>query len=787
MRALDRKLWRDLFLMKGQVLTISLVVACGVAAFVASLATYDSLAWTQQNYYRSSRFADVFAGAKRAPRSLLERIAAIPGVAEAEGRVVEDVTLDVPGAAEPLVGRLIGLPESGMPRLNRLHLRLGRLPDPARPNEVAVSEGFAAAHGLKPGDRLSAVLNGRWQAFDVVGVALSPEYIFALRGGVPLPDDRRFGVLWLSQSGLAAAFSMEGAFNDVVLRLAPGAIEAQVIDRLDRLLEGYGGLGAYGRSEQLSNRFINDELNEQEVMAGTIPVIFLGVAVFLLNVVLTRIIGMQREQIGALKAVGYGNLAVGLHYLKLVLSIVMVGALLGVALGAGFGRLMTASYTLFFRFPALSFRLDPWLILAALSVSALSASAGAAAALWRVVSLSPAEALRPPSPPVFGRSRLERLGLMSGLSPRARMIARNIARRPWRAGATVFGIALALPVLVVALFWQDALDYMVDVQFAAAERNDAVVAFAQPLSLAAARELARLPGVLQVEAWRGVPVRLAAAHHRYRTAIIGLPEGGELRRLLEADLSEVPMPAEGMLLTDRLAERLGVGLGDKLQLDVLEGERVRREVVVVGLVNDMLGLSAYMDIAALNRLLGEGETISAAALKIDPLAAGAVYARLKLLPQVATVTIKRASIQTFKETTAKFILVFSGILTAFAVVIAVGVVYNNARIALSERSWELASLRVLGFSRGEVSLLLLGELALEILIAIPLGMALGYLFVRSLLKLYDTEMFRIPLVIEARTFAWAALAVLASALVSALIVRHRIDHLDLVGVLKTRE
>ncbi len=787
MSTLDNKLWRDLGLMKGQVLTISLVVACGVAAFVGSLATYDSLAGSRERYYESSRFADVFASAKRAPRPLIERIAAIPGVAEAEARVVEDVTLDVAGVAEPLVGRLIGLPESGMSRMNRLYLRMGRLPDALRPNEVAVSEGFAAAHGLKPGASLSAVVNGRWQTFDVVGVVLSPEYIVALRGGDPLPDDRHFGVFWLSQAGLSAAFSMEGAFNDVVLRLTPGAIEAQVIDELDRLLDDYGGLGAYGRSEQMSHRFINDELREQWVMASTIPVIFLGVAVFLLNVVLTRTIGMQREQIGALKAVGYYNRTVGLHYLKLVLLIVVVGALLGVALGVWFGQMMTASYTQFFRFPVLAFRLDPWLPVAAVLAAALSASAGAATAVWRVVALSPAEALRPPAPLAYRRSLLERMGLLSRTTPQVRMIARNIARRPWRAFATVFGIAMALPVLMVALFWQDALDYMIDVQFAASERGDVVVAFGRPLSLSAARELTRLPGVLRVDEWRGVPVRLSAAHHKYRTAILGLPEHGELRRLLTADLAEIPLPAEGMLLTDRLADRLGVKVGDKLQLAVLEGDRVKREVTVVGLVNDMLGLSAYMDISALNRLLGEGETISAAALKIDPVAAGEVYARLKLLPQVATVAIKKGSIRTFKETTAKFILVFSGILSLFAAVIAVGVVYNNARIALSERSWELASLRVLGFTRGEVSLLLLGALAAEILVAIPLGMGMGYFFVLMLLKLYDTEMFRIPMVIAPSTYAWAALAVLASALVSALIVRHRIDHLDLVGVLKTRE
>jgi putative ABC transport system permease protein len=773
--------------MKGQVATIAVVVACGVAVFVASLATYDSLRWTQQSYYASARFAHVYAQVKRAPNALVPQIRELPMVTEVEPRIVYDVTLDVPYLSAPAVGRIIGVPASGQPRLNRLYLRRGRLIEPGRANEVVISDSFATANQLHPGATLTAILNGRREALHVVGVVLSAEYIFALRGGEALPDDRQFGVLWMEESVLAAAFNMEGAFNNVILLLAPRASEAAVIDRLDRLLEPYGGLGAHGRDQQVSHRFVNDEISQQGAMATTMPPIFLGIAAFLLNIVLSRIVGTQREQIAALKALGYDDWAIGAHYLKFVCVIVTLGAVGGGVLGAWLGRLMTVNYVQFFHFPTLVFRLQPWVPVLATGVSLLAAVVAAFAAVRRVVQLAPAEAMRPPAPPRYRRSWIEQFWLLRRLSAQGRMVLRNMVRRPWRTALTIVGIALAAPILVLALFWQDALEYMIAVQFFAIERGDVTVTFTDPVSKRAQGEIARLPGVLRTEGFRVVPVRLRAGHRSYRTGIVGLPQHAVLRRVLDANLRALPLPAEGVLLTDRLGERLGLGPGDVVTVETLEGTRVRRDVVVSQLVSDLVGMAAYMQVGALNRLMSEGDVISAVSLSVDRRETDALYARLKELPKVATVNIKRAALRSFTETTMTFILVFTGIMMIFAVAIAVGVVYNNARVALAERTWELASLRVLGFTRAEVSAMLLYELAIELLAAIPLGLWIGYLIVVFLSARHQTETFRIPPVIAPRTYAIAAVIILAAGVISALIVRRRIDRLDLVSVLKTRE
>ena len=230
---LDRKLLRDVWNLKGQALAISLVIGAGVAMFIMYLSTFHSLRLTQQTYYDRYRFADVFAGMTRAPLHLRERIAEIAGVARVDTRVVVDVTLDVPDLAEPASGRLIGIPIPRQPTLNDLFLRRGRFPAPGVADETVVSEAFAIKRSINPGDRIGAIVNGRRRELEIVGIALSPEYIYAIRPGELIPDDSRFGVFWLDNRGLAAAFDMEGGFNSLALTLQPGASEPDVIASLD--------------------------------------------------------------------------------------------------------------------------------------------------------------------------------------------------------------------------------------------------------------------------------------------------------------------------------------------------------------------------------------------------------------------------------------------------------------------------------------------------------------------------------------------------------------------------
>jgi putative ABC transport system permease protein len=787
MRKLDRKMLRDLWTIREQALAIAAVIGCGVATFVMALSTLHSLQLTQQTYYDRYRFADVFTHLKRAPLSLIQRIEAIPGVSRADPRIVMDVTLDVAGMPEPAVGRLISIPETREPALNGVYLRRGRYLEPGRTDEVLVSEGFADAHGFQPGDQVAAIINRRKKLLKIVGVALSPEYIYLVRAGGLLPDDKRFGVFWMGRRPLEAAFDMDGAFNDVSLLLMPGANLQEVLRRLDHLTEPYGGTGAYPRKDQVSHQLLSNEMQQLRAMSLIAPTIFLSVAAFLLNVVIARIIVAQREQIAALKAFGYTNVDIGKHYIKLVLLITVIGTILGVIFGTYIGRNLTNIYARFYRFPILKFSLSPDTVILALFISASAAVAGSMGAVRRAVKLPPAEAMRPEPPARYRPTLVERLGLGRLLTPAMRMILRHLERQPVKSTLSSLGIAMAVAVLILGAFAPNALDYIIDVQYNYAQRYDVDVSFYEPRPARALHELEHLPGVMKTEPYRAVPVRLRFGHRSRRQAIVGYVPDPELKRTIDENIRPIELPAEGLALGSSLAEILGAKLGDVITVEVMEGNRQVRQIPVTALVEEFIGAGAYMNLPALNRLLQEGATISGGYLMTDALRLDELYRTLKETPDVAAVSLREVSIRNFQDTIAENMLRMRLFNVGFATVIACGVVYNSARIALAERSRELASLRVMGFTRGEISTILLGELSVLTLAALPLGIGMGTLFSYILTRSLDTELFRIPLVIRPQTYAFAVIVVLAAAILSGLIVRRKLDHLDLVAVLKSRE
>ena len=788
MRALDRKVLRDLRLLWSQALTIALVVASGIGGFIATLSATDSLARSRDAFYASGRFADVFASAKRAPDGLAQRLREIPGVVDVQTTVESAARITMPRSTDPVIGQLIGLDARNPQRLNLVRLRTGQWPQPgARAGgelQAVVGEGSAQALGLRPGGVVSALANAKRRPLRITGTALSPEYIFG--GLMGVPDLRAFGVFWLDKDELAAATDMRGAFNHVALKLAPQAVPAAVVDATTRMLAPLGGSPAHGRDEQSSHAMLDNEIKEQRVMGTVLPAIFLAVAGFLLHMVTARLVATQREQVAALKALGYPNTRIALHYLKLVMPMVLGGYLLGLALGTWLGRGMTGLYAEFFRFPSFEHTVAPWLALSALGISLLTATLGTLLAIAATVRLSPAEAMRPPAPGHYRRALLERLPRLR-LAPALRMILRNLERRPLRAAVTIGGMAVAVAIVVMGNFFRDAIDAIVDMQFNQAMRSDVSLWTTEPVDAAAARELARLPGVLQVEASRRVAVRFVHGHRSEKGSIDGQPANALLQRVIEVDGRLASQGLHGLAMTDRLADKLGLRPGDTVTVEVRDGRRVVRQVPLERTVRDSFGLNAYMERETLNRLLGDGDVASAFALAVERGAVPQVLEASQALPRVGGAFSKSTLLRNMEEITARNVLIMSSILTAFAAVIAVGVVYNNARIALAERSWELASLRVLGFTRAEVSLLLLGELALGIAIALPLGMLLGWGLTHGVVALMRSDQFLFPVVIHPRTYALAALAVLAAGVASALVVRRRIDRLDMVAALKTRE
>jgi putative ABC transport system permease protein len=789
LKALDRKLLRDLRLMWSQALTIALVVASGIGGFLTTLSAVDSLALARDRFYAEGRFADMFASVKRAPNALAHTLRATPGVADVQTTIEQIVRIEIDGVVDPMLGQLIGVDARTPPAMNRVTLRNGRaLADVQRSGDAIpalVSAAFADKRGLRPGSRVEALVNGKRRTLEIAGIALSPEFIFA--GLMGMPDLRGFGVFWVPRDALAAAYDMDGAFNRVALKLAPGASERAVVDALSAQLARYGGREAYGREDQPSHAMLDNEIKEQQVLGTVLPSIFLGVAAFLLNVVVSRLVATQREQIAALKALGYPNRTIGAHYLKLVLVIVALGMVLGVAIGEWLGTMFTGLYAEFFYFPSFEHRIEPGLLAISLGITLATAIVGTLNAILATVRLAPAEAMRPPAPGHYRRTLLERAGI-TGIGPSLRMILRNMERRPWRTALAIGGVAASVAIVVMGNFFRDAIDYVVDSQFNVSMRSDVIVWTTEATDETARHAVARLPGVIAVESGRDVPVRFFNGHLAERGQIRGHTRHAELTRIVDVNNREASrLDGDGLVMTDRLADKLGLRVGDAVRFEVLEGQRRTLQVPLAATVREMMGLNAYMERRALNRLLQEGDQATWFALGLERGREPALLAASREVPRIVGVFSKATLLRNMQEVSARNIRIMSTVLTLFASVIAVGVVYNNARIALAERTWELASLRVLGFTRAEVSGLLLGEMAIGIAIALPIGMALGNGLVNLIVELLKSDQFYFPVVIRPPTYAWAALAVLASAAASALVVRRRIDRLDMVAALKTRE
>jgi putative ABC transport system permease protein len=783
---LNRKLLREVWQRRGQILAIAFIIAGGVSMLVMSLGVLSSLEASRDRYYETNGFPDVFASAVRAPESLRQEIAAISGVTFVETRIARDVTLDLAGLTEPAAGRLVSLP-TGPAILNRVTLTAGRFPEPGESDEVVINEAFAEANELSPGDHLAAVINGLRRSLTVAGIGLSPEFTYTLPPGGFMPDNRRFGVLWMNRDALEAAFDLGGAFNDLGIALARNASADTVIDALDVLLDPFGGTGAYERRDQQSHAYLSGEIDQLWNMVRILPVIFMTVAAYLLNTILARMIDAEREQIGVLKAFGYTNLDVAAYYLKLALIVAAIGLLLGYALGAYLEGMMSATYMRFYSFP--TFERQPSLVavVAGALVALGSAAVGALSGMRRALRLAPATAISPEPPPVYGKGPLAHFdgsGLFDGPT---RMIFRHLVRWPARSGSTILGVATATGLLIATFFSHDATSFIMEFTFEKTGGYHAALTFVSPRSISALAEVARLPGVIEAEPGRDVAVRVRNGVIEETALMVGMETDARLRRLVDPEYRALPVPPDGIVLSSQLASMLEVSRGEPVAVEMLETGRTVEAIHVSAISEDLVGAQGYVSRELANRLLLEGDAIQSAYVTLDPLAEASFYEAVKERPQIGTVTMQRAALQMFKQTVAESQNIMMRIFQALSAAIAAGVVYTASRITLSERARELASMRVLGFRRLEVSYILLGQLLLLVLLALPLGCLFGYGISVLIATGLQTELYRVPVVILPQSYGTAVLIVLAAAVATSIIARRQIDRLDLIEVLKTRD
>ncbi|WP_439154281.1 ABC transporter permease [Yoonia sp.] len=787
MQALDQKLLRDFGRLWKQALAIALVLACGVAILLAAMGMNKALSDTRDTYYERNRFADIFANVRRAPETLLPEIAAIDGVWAIEARIVGDAVLDLSGVTESVTGRILSLPTDRAPQLNVPILRSGRFPAPDATDEVMVNEPFAQANGFVPGDMFLANLNGRKRVLTITGTALSPEFIYTIGPGALMPDNATFGILWMSEPAVAAAFDMAGAFNDIALKLTANALPEAVIDRVDTLLEPYGGLGAHDRSLHPSDSFIDAEIKQLRTMAAVLPPIFFGISAFLVSMVMGRIIALERSQIGLLKAIGYSDLEVCLHYLMLAALIAVAGVLIGWGVGSWLARWLSQQYALYFEFPFLIFGTSPWVYGFSGIAALLTTTLGAAQAALRAARLAPAIAMQPPAPPQFKRSFIDRAMAAMRLRQQTIMILRSLFRWPLRSALTTLGLALAVATVVAPSFMNDALDKIVDSAFYETNRQDAMLVFANDMPESVIETAADLPAVLQAEGQQTHPAILRHGPHEKRAAIEARRPDVDLSRVIDTSGQQINAPPGGIVLSKRLADQLELTVGDSFEVEFLGGRQETLTVTLTSVINQFFGMGAYMDLVYVNSLLRQSPRISMVNVSLDDSQVADLHERLKDIPKLISIVMMSDSRRTFTETIGENVVVMNTVYIVISMLITIGVAYNGARIQLSERARELASLRILGFTRGEVSYILIGETMLLAFLAQPLGWLIGAQIAQAMVNGFSSDLYNIPLVLRPAMFAKASLVVLFAAFASVMIVRRRLDKQSLVAVMKVRE
>jgi putative ABC transport system permease protein len=787
---LDRKLLRDLWKSKGQVLAVSAVILCGIASFVSVSSAYRNLKLTRDTYYRQYRLADFWINFERAPNTAVFRIEAIPGVRQARGRIVQDVNLDLEGDDEPKIGRIVSMPDRPRTVLNDIHLTAGRYFSGDALDEVILSDRFAKANRLTIGDRIRATINTRKETLRIVGTALSPEYVYMIRNGQEfLPNDKGFAVLFVKETFAEMILDMREACNEIVGTVDDARRLDVILDQAEKALEPFGVFAKIKRADQISNQFLSNEIKGLGVSAKITPNIFLGVAAMILAILLSRMVKRERTEIGLLKAYGYDNISIMSHYLKFALTVAIAGWIGGVLAGNWLSYYMIRLYQEFFQFPLLAHRNYAGVIGFGLATALLSGAFGASFAVWRVLHISPAQSMQPEAPRLGGAILIERIAwLWRRVSFSWKMILRNMARYKVRAALTILGVTIATAILLFGRFMGDTVDRLMDHQFREMQRQDMKVTFEAERGKAAAYDLARLEYVERVEPLFEYPFEIRHGWRKKELLITGFEPGARLLRLRNEQGEPLDVSRDGLILTQRTMAELDLRPGDAVEIKPLMGKvRKSRTVVVRPAVSQYLGMAAYMNIEQLSRLADESLAMNGALLRVDRGRERALSRKLKDVPAVGAVVIKHEMLKAFEKTLARNMQVMNTIMLVFAGVIAFAIIYNSTSITIVERNRELASLRVLGFTREEVGRIVFRENWLLSIFGVFFGIPLGLVLCRVIIVFYNNDLYQLPFYIRSTTFLWTAASIAVFVLIANWTSRRRISGLDMVEVLKSRQ
>lgn len=787
---LHRKLLRELNQSRWQLLAIAALITSGISCYVGLLSTYEDLERTRVAYYAECRMADFWIGLKKAPRSALDELAPLPGIADLRARIRFEITVNLDQVDHPVSGRLLSLPEQRQSVINGFVLRRGSYFTGESQREVIIDEAFADEHQLDPGDTLELLLNGRLELLSIVGTASSSEFTYLIGPGSLIPDPRTYGVFYVQQEFAESLYDFEGACNEVIGTVAPETDVTRLLIDIEERLDDYGVAAVVPLKDQVSHFMLVNEIVMGRKMAVTLSSIFLLVSALILNILMTRFVEQQRTIVGTLKAIGVRQSRITLHYMSFGLAVGFAGSLLGCLAGNAMAGGLTSVYSQYYSFPVLEHEWSLRYSLEGTLIGMLASLSGCWRGVRAVARLHPAEAMRPAAPRRGHHILLERAPVIwTRLGFESQLVLRDLFRYRARTLAGLFASTMGAAMLLTALYYRDSLIHLVKFQYELVDRSDYQLVLRDETPGEVLDEIRQLPGVNHVEPSLAVACRLVNGHRSRRVSIIGIPADSQLNIPRTRAGIRIPIPESGLILDQRIADSLGLELGDPITMIPVRGDRTPRKTTLAQITHGYLGTTIYAQIDELNRLIHEQQTLNLVLVKSDPAVDinRQFKQELKTLPALQALNDTRQARQNLEFEIIRNLNVMTWWLIFFSGLIFFGSIINSTLVTLSERAREIATLRVVGYQMQDVGRLFLREILWINLTGSLLGLPVGYALSAVSAEAFSSDLFRMPLKIEWTTWLLTPTLSLVFCLLSHQIVERRLKHMDWRSALMIKE
>ncbi|MBK5252349.1 MAG: FtsX-like permease family protein [Peptostreptococcaceae bacterium] len=781
MKKFNLRLFRHIWEAKGQFIAVSMVVAVGIMTYVAiSLAVLDLQVGVEQ-YYKMNNFQDVSVELTKINEAGLERIRRMPRVEAVQGRVFYRTPLKVEDKDEKVNVGISSIPEAEN-RINDLYiLDGGWIQDERR--DVLVLEQFAEARGIKVGDVVHPQIGGKEYELDVRGIVGSPEYIYLMEDEQNLlPQPSKYGIFYVSEEFAQQAFGYSKSYNEVLIKLKNPEEDGIFKDELEKVLERYGVRRIVRREDHVSNRVVSEEIRGARQMAKAIPLVFLGVAAAIIAIMISRMVKNDRTSIGVLKAIGYSNRDILLHYTEHAFIIGAIGSIIGVLAGYLFSGPMANMYQEYYRIP-FKVRIFSWTYLGMGFV--LSAIYCIGAGLWgarSVLKIAPAESMRPEPPKKIGKTYIQRVTFIwKHISFSWKVVWRNVFRSRKRFVFLSVGIAVTFAVALMPAHMLNVFEAMFYDQYGEFMRMDYEIAYTQPLSERSVMEISELVDVSEIEGKIEFPFEIENGWKSKVVSVIGLKPDTVFYHLTDSDGGELSLSPNGILVSEPMAYILDLEKGDFVNVKNFIPFKDDVRLRVDGVVKQKLGLNAYMDIGFMQKYLMDDEMITGVMLN----STDKVKEKMEDVTNISSVNSIVDLRNIFKDFT-KLTYASLSVYAFFAGILGFAIVYNSTMMSISERRLEFSSLRIMGFSKKEINRIVLKENLIMTAFGIVLGIPLGRWLMRLMETSFQTEFYSMTAPIEMNSYIYAAVLTVFYVLIAQYFSSLKIKKLDFIEALKNR-